>query len=171
MSLFFSKDNKSLALFPLAPSTLLNHSLINSPETLTAKDSLPPQGENECLKHQQHYSQLLQKGSLQTSLRFENIHKKIGADIYRLRFFFKDGDEGERQSFLVYLEDQQANANIIEKSTYQKGKLFLKIEKAQGEILYREKGFTHDSENKNLFLQTINDQLVKISGPGIDCQF
>jgi hypothetical protein len=52
--------------------------------------------------------------------------KKIGGTIYRLRHFFKDGDEGEIETFLVYQEDQNETPSIVEKSHYNKGKLYKK---------------------------------------------
>ena len=57
--------------------------------------------------------------------RFENIHKKVEQTIYRLRFFYKDGEEGEIENFLVYKEDSSENPHLIEKSPYKKGPLYL----------------------------------------------
>jgi hypothetical protein len=109
-------------------------------------------------------------------LRFENIHKKIGPNIYRLRHFFKEGDESEIETFLVYLEDHEENARIVEKSTYKKGQLFLKIEKTEGEIIYHEEGLNH---GEDLFLHYINNQLREAQGQSdnnpdfkdLDCHF
>jgi hypothetical protein len=111
-----------------------------------------------------------------SQLRFENIHKKIGSHIYRLRHFFKDGDEGEIETFLVYVEDFEENAKIVEKSTYSKGHLFLKIEKSKGDIIYHEEGLNF---GENLFLHYIDNQLREAQGQpdgntdfkNLDCHF
>lgn len=113
-------------------------------------------------------------------LRFENTHKKIENKIYRLRHFFKDGDEGEIETFLVYLEDKAEMARIIEKSSYTKGQLYTKIETTKGKILYHEEG-VNLSENVSgtLFLHYINNQLMGMQGvlqnqnehKNIDCRF
>jgi hypothetical protein len=102
-------------------------------------------------------------------LRFENIHKKIQDKIYRLRSFYKDGDEGDIKTFLVYLEDQDENALIVEQSKYKKGTLFQRIEKSEGEILYTEQGLNLD---KNFF-HYINNRLVGIQNDEtmLNCQF
>ena len=130
-----------------------------------------------CEKVKASYSHLdsLIKNNL-SQLRFENIHKKIGSSIYRLRHFFKDGDEGEIETFLVYLEDFEENAKIVEKSTYNKGQLFLKIEKTKGEIIYHEEGLNF---KEDLFLHYINNQLRGAQGQtdgstdfmNLDCHF
>lgn len=149
-----------------------------------ANSSHSPSGNQEksqdnliCDKIRKAYSHLNSLIKNQSNdLRFENIHKKIGSNIYRLRHFFKDGDEGERETFLVYLEDFEENAKIVEKSTYQKGRLFLKVEKSEGEIIYHEEGINHGN---NLFLHYINNQLREAQGQsdenvefvGLDCHF
>lgn len=115
------------------------------------------------------------KKNQRPDLRFNNIHKKIGTQIYRLRHFFKDGDEGEIETYLVYLEDSLENARIVEKSSYQKGKLYLKIEAQEGQILYREEGL---NLGDHLFLHYVNNQLTSAQGIGpsnskefVDCRF
>lgn len=107
-------------------------------------------------------------------LRFENIHKKIDQAIYRLRFFYKDGDEGEIENFLVYREDSSETPHIIEKSAYKKGPIYTKIEKAQGNILYRENGFNlNEDKSSNLFLHYSNDKIIGLQDApqNIDCHF
>lgn len=115
------------------------------------------------------------KKNQRPDLRFNNIHKKIGTQIYRLRHFFKDGDEGEIETYLVYLEDSLENARIVEKSSYKKGKLYLKIESLEGQILYREEGL---NLGEHLFLHYVNNQLSSAQGIGpenskefVDCRF
>lgn len=115
------------------------------------------------------------KKNKRPDLRFNNTHKKIGTQIYRLRHFFKDGDEGEIETYLVYLEDSLENASIVEKSSYQKGKLYLKIEAQEGQILYREEGL---NLGEHLFLHYVNNQLSSAQGIGpenskefVDCRF
>ena len=74
-----------------------------------------------CKEYKETYPYLDKlKLEIPIQLRFENTHLKINNKIYRLRHFFKDGDEGEIETFLVYLEDQNEDAHIIEKSSYHK---------------------------------------------------
>ncbi|MDO9182740.1 MAG: hypothetical protein Q7U04_10040 [Bacteriovorax sp.] len=135
----------------------------------------------DCEKLKKDYAHLDElKKNEKLDLRFENIHKKIDSKIYRLRHFFKDGDEGEIETFLVYLEDKSEMAKIIEKSTFTKGVLYKKIEEAKGHVLYREEG-VNLSENVSgtLFLHFINNQLMGMQGvlqtqedhQNIDCRF
>lgn len=129
-----------------------------------------------CHNLKQTYSNLEElKNNQKLDVRFNNIHKKIGSQIYRLRSFFKDGDEGEIETYLVYLEDSLENAKIIEKSSYKKGKLFLKIESLPGETIYHEEGL---NLGDNLFLHYVNNQLMSAHGlkensnkKFVDCRF
>lgn len=132
----------------------------------------------ECETLKNTYSNLDQLHNTKKSeLRFSNIHKKIGSDIYRLRNFFKASSEGEVETFLVYHEDPGTGAKIIEKTPSKKGPEYLRIEQAEGEILYREVGLNL-AEGK-LFLHYINNQLKGAQGelPAnadrkmIDCRF
>ncbi len=100
--------------------------------------------------------------------RFSNIHKKIGGTIYRLRHFFKDGDEGEIETFLVYQEDQNETPSIVEKSHYNKGKLYKKIEDSTGELLYQEEGYNLEQDT---FLHYINGKLSSIHSQSEECQY
>jgi len=127
---------------------------------MSTQEAASPQ--SVCLDLKQTYSNIeWLKNTQKLDLRFNNTHKKIGSQIYRLRYFFKDGDEGEIETYLVYLEDSLENAKIVEKSSYKKGKLFLKIESFPGEILYREEGL---NLGDNLFLHYINNQLMSAQG-------
>lgn len=125
-----------------------------------------------------HLDELKKKEQL--DLRFENTHKKIGDKIYRLRHFYKDGDEGEIETFLVYVEDKTEMARIIEKSSYTKGVLYIKVEEQKGKILYHEEGVNlTENVSGTLFLHYINNQLMGMQGvlqnqndhKNIDCRF
>lgn len=105
------------------------------------------------------------------SIRFVNLHKKIDGIIFRLRFFYKDGDEGEIPTYLLYEEDANAEEHIIEKTAYKKGELYKKIEKKNGTIIYKEEGMTIPNKD-DLFLHFINGQLKRLQlYPSLDCQF
>lgn len=135
----------------------------------------------ECEILKARYFQLDQvKKTEKIDLRFENTHKQIEKKIYRLRHFFKDGDEGEIETFLVYLEDRAEMARIIEKSAYKKGTLYKKIEEASGITLYHEEGINlNENVSGSLFLHYINNQLMGMQGvlqnqndhKNIDCRF
>jgi hypothetical protein len=122
-----------------------------------------------CEEAKKTYDNLdLLKKKNKLDLQFENTHKKVLTNIYRLRRFYKDGDEGEIETFLVYLENIEGNAKLIEKTPYKKGPLFLKIERYDGEIIYHEEGL---NLNDDLFLHYINNQLMGLEGKNIDCRF
>jgi thiol-disulfide isomerase/thioredoxin len=112
------------------------------------------------------------------SIRFVNTHKKVDTIVYRLRFFYKDSNENEIANYLVYKENQNDEDILIEKSTYKKGKLYLKIEAALGEILYTEEGLNLGID-QDLFLHYENKRLKDIQGvsplPGekdfIECRY
>lgn len=114
----------------------------------------------ETLKSKYYQFETVKKNE-QLDLRFENIHKRVGNEVYRLRRFFKDGDEGEIESFLVYQENSEGEAQIIEKSVHKKGVIFLNIEKTSGELLYREVGLNLTGGQ---FLHYINDHLSSAEG-------
>ena len=136
---------------------------------------------SECDLFKKNYAHLDElKKNKKLDLRFENIHKKIDRNIYRLRHFYKDGDEGEIETFLVYLEDQKERTRIIEKSSYKKGPFYLKIETTKGQILYHEEGVNlSENDSGNLFLHYINNQIMGMQGvlqnenedKNIDCRF
>jgi len=111
--------------------------------------------------------------------RFTNIHKEIDGKIYRLRYFKKEHMEGERPRFILYEEDQNEDAHMIENTDYVKGPNYKKIEKEPGEILYSEKGMVMGENNHSLFLHFINGELKSLQGSlpeftaeaMMDCQY
>ncbi len=136
----------------------------------------------------QHFDQLQKtnnKLGLKLEIRFENKHIQIDQIIYRLRYFIKDSDEGEIQTYLVYREDKPEIPTLIEKSSHQKGKLYKNLEQKldvekNGEILYNEIGINQQvNEDNTLFLHYINNQLMGIQGlhliekisQNIECHF
>lgn len=96
-------------------------------------------------------------------LRFINVHKKVDGFVYRLRFFYKDSSENEIPSYLVYKENQNDEDILTEKTLYKKGKLYRKIEKAPGEIIYTEEGMDVGSA-QDLFLHYENKVLKDLQG-------
>jgi hypothetical protein len=133
---------------------------------------------NKLKKSYLHLDELRTKSKL--DLRFENTHKEVGGKVYRLRHFYKDGPEGEIETYLVYQEDQNENAKIIEKSSYKKGNLYSKIELNKGKILYHEEGVDLPQNGSDvLFLHYINNQLMGMQGTvnsqneaeNIDCRY
>lgn len=111
-------------------------------------------------------------------LRFVNIHKKVDGIVYRLRFFYKESSENEIPNYLVYKENQKDEDILVEKSSYKKGKLYLKVENDQGEIVYSEEGLNVGAE-KDLFLHYENKVLKDLQGVSplqgeknfIECRF
>jgi hypothetical protein len=97
------------------------------------------------------------------STRFYNLHKKIEATTYRLRFFYKDGAEGEAPTYLLYKEDNNGDEHIVESKSYKKGPMYQEIENAEGETTYTEEGLT-TGKSKELFLHYVNNKLEMLQG-------
>ena len=111
-------------------------------------------------------------------IRFVNIHKKVDGIVYRLRYFLKESSESEIPTYLVYKENQNDEDILTEKSAYKKGKLYNKIEKSTGDILYTEEAMNIGQE-QDLFLRYENRALRDLQGVStlqgekdlIECQF
>ena len=147
-------------------------SIIYQKNTIHAQknDLLNTNTKINCEKLKEEYLSLDElKKTKNLNFRFKNFHKKINNKIYRLRRFYKDGNEGEIETFLLYLEDENENAHIVEKSPYKPGPLYIQIEKQNGEILYTEDGVNLDST----FLHYINNRLVQLENnlQNISCSF
>jgi hypothetical protein len=123
----------------------------------TNKDSL-------CQALRAHYQNLKEiKRTEKTSVRFVNVHKKVDGIVYRLRFFYKDASENEIPTYLLYKEDQNDEEHIIESTAYKKGAEYLKIEKAQGSVIYTEEGVNLGID-QDLFLHYENGDLKDLQG-------
>lgn len=103
------------------------------------------------------------KKSEKITTRFLNIHKKVDGVVYRLRFFYKDGNENEIPTFLLYKEDKNEEEHIIENTAYKKGLQYQHIEGAEGVILYTEEG-TNLGLEQDLFLHFENNELKDLQG-------
>lgn len=97
------------------------------------------------------------------STRFYNLHKKIDGATYRLRFFYKDGAEGEAPTYLLYKEDNNGDEHIVESKSYKKGSRYQEIENTPGETTYTEEGLTA-GKSKELFLHYVNNKLEMLQG-------
>lgn len=117
-----------------------------------------------CESMQSHYQNLSEIQKMEkTSIRFVNVHKKIDGVIYRTRFFYKDSNENEIPTYLLYKEDQNEEDHLIESSPYKKGPQFLKVEKSFGTIIYTEEGVNIGIE-QDLFLHYENKILKDLQG-------
>jgi hypothetical protein len=153
---------------------LLNDKFKNETQFVRALESQKPKSPSaelsdhakECDELKKTFAQMPHDSAY--TLRFSNVHKSIGKTIYRLRHFFKDGDENEIETFLVYKEDSQERASIVEKSTRTKGSHYLKIENAPGQIIYHEEGYSSTDE---VFLHYINNKLEGLQSDETDCKY
>ncbi len=133
---------------------------------------------NPCLYFKKQYENIDLIKKEKHSQRFLNIHKRIDGEVYRLRIFFKETNEGEKMVFLVYKEDIGEIEHIIEKSDYKRGKLFKKVEAEAGDIIFRDEAITLGDE-ENLFLHFVNNKIKSIQGRPLEfsstkelnCQF
>lgn len=105
-----------------------------------------------------------------TNTRHQNIHKSVDGQIFRLRYFYKDGAEGERLQYLVYKENEQDEDILIETSPYKKGKQYQKVENALGKIIYFEEALTL-GKDETPYLVYVNGQLTHYQTKDVDCRF
>ena len=120
--------------------------------------------ENTCQGLRSHYQNLKEiKRTEKTSVRFVNVHKKVDGIVYRLRFFYKDASENEIPTYLLYKEDRNDEEHIIESTAYKKGAEYLRIEKAQGSVIYTEEGVNLGID-QDLFLHYENGDLKDLQG-------
>lgn len=100
----------------------------------------------------------------EAELRMRNLHLQFEGEIYRLRQFYDDADEGERLTYLVYEEDEDEFASIIERTLYQKGEHYQELERyyreGQAQKLFEEEAFTVHA----LYLHYRNDKLIHAAG-------
>jgi hypothetical protein len=126
--------------------------------------------ENECqslYKKFENVSEL--KRTQKYSVRFVNYHKLVGGVKYRLRFFYKESNESEVPTYLLYKEDQNGDEHIVESTGYKKGKKYQFIENSDGETTYNEEGINLGL-NQDLFVHYINNKLEMLQGNFSDAQ-
>lgn len=165
----------SVDTIPVNPDVNLSDSPVEAvtmQNTDTSKNSL-------CHSLKASYSSIDEvKKREKIDLRFVNVHKKVDGIVYRLRFFYKDSSENEIPTYLVYKENQNDEDILTEKSAYKKGKLYNRIEKALGEIIYTEEGMNIGAD-QDLFLHYENKVLKDLQGVSplpnekdfIECRF
>ena len=138
--------------------------LSKTPEEAVTSQKITPTQTEICESMRSHYQNLSEIQKMEkTSIRFVNVHKKIDGDVYRTRFFYKDSNESEIPTYLLYKEDQEGVDHLIETSPYKKGPQYLKIEKALGSIIYTEEGVNIGVE-QDMFLHYENKILKDLQG-------
>lgn len=108
------------------------------------------------------------------SERYHNRHLEYEGEVFRLRSFYDDANEGEQLTFLVYLEDEDEFAHIKERSALSKGVLYLQLEEAiaaqEAQVIYDEVGLTIPTEMDSngltgeLFMQYKDGKLSGLQG-------
>lgn len=144
---------------------LAQNSLLSSPSTSS---------EDPCLELKKENSPYASIEKLKTKEkvypRFENTHLKFEGKIFRLRRFFKEGEENEKEKFLVLEENENEEATLKESNDYKPGTLFQKLSNAETEVIYKEEGVQTQS---GVFLHYINGQLQSLQGTiqdkNLDC--
>lgn len=165
-------ENKNKVVIHSTPTTLAetqtrqlnpDANLAKSPnEAVTSQNSTTQN--DVCKSMRAHYQNLNEIKKIEkSSMRFVNIHKKVDGLVYRTRFFFKDSSENEIPTYLLYREDKNEEPILIETTPYKKGPQYLKIENADGEILYTEEG-VNMGVDQDLFLHYENKELKDLQG-------
>lgn len=99
-----------------------------------------------------------------TDQRMRNLHLQFEGEIYRLRQFYDDADEGERLTYLVYEEDEDEFATIIERTLYQKGPKYQELQQhyqaGRAQKLFEEEAYSVDG----LYLHYRGDKLIHAAG-------
>lgn len=164
-------------------STILTNTLKRIPAFVSSKPVEKKQNFeiHNCAELKQKIKKLVEEKELNNIFeeRYTNIHKEIDGKIYRLRYFKKEHMEGERPRFILYEEDKNEDAHMIENKDYVKGPNYKKIENGPGDIIYSEKGMVMGEDNHSLFLHFINGELKSLQGsmPSftddamMDCQY
>lgn len=152
---FFLSRNK-----PIKAPVDLNTKQVNFPKDLKT----PPQDVN-CDESFLFYEENLKTQN--TKLRFENLHLKIEDKIWRLRFFFDDGDEGEIPTYQVFLEDENEYTDLIESNKNSPGPKYKEISSKESELIYQEHGYLN--EDKDEFIHTENKKILKVISEKSEC--
>ncbi len=106
------------------------------------------------------------------SLRFLNKHFEYEGEIYRTRFFFDDGQEGDIPTYLVYKEDKDSFPTVIETSKYEPGQKFKFFENKIKKYLYTESGLIQNLEKEDdLFTHYENDRLIEVISTNLNCKY
>ena len=138
--------------------------LSKTPEEAVTSQKITSTQTEMCESMRSHYQNLSEIQKMEkTSIRFVNVHKNIDGVVYRTRFFYKDSNESEIPTYLLYKEDQEGVDHLIETSPYKKGPQYLKIEKALGSIIYTEEGVNIGVE-QDMFLHYENKILKDLQG-------
>lgn len=125
----------------------------------------PIKEDPKCLESFTFYEQKI--SALPLSLRFKNSHLKIEDKIYRLRFFYDDGDEGEVATYQVFLEDEQEYADLIETTKLSPGPKYQEILQKNFELLYDESGLLNKESDE--FIHVENKKILKVISNKAEC--
>lgn len=174
----FTKNHKTSALKEGKPSF---SALEASSKAEQAPLAHPPllsspshSSEDPCLELKKENSPYASIEKLKTKekvySRFENTHLRFEGKVFRLRRFFKEGAENEKEKFLVLEENENEEATLKESSDYKPGTLFQKLSNVSAEVIYKEEGVQTQS---GVFLHYINGKLQSLQGTiqdkNLDC--
>lgn len=105
----------------------------------------------------------LVKSIYKTNQLFVNEHKDINGKVYRLRHFYKDGDNSQIPTYLLYEEIDDEDAIIIESSSHKKGPKYTEIEQENGLMLHYSEAYEIVKDH-DVFIQFDNGQVKEIQG-------
>lgn len=102
--------------------------------------------------------------------RWSNYHiKYTDGEIYRIRYFFDDGPNGEYKKTVLYKEDETEFPVIV--------KVFRGFEKEslkdyfdRGEVIWQEQAYEASLNDKSVYWRKINDEFVDLNiDEGLSC--
>ncbi|GEM_PF-4267458 len=102
--------------------------------------------------------------------RWSNFHiKYIDGEIYRIRYFYDDGPNGEYKKTVLYKEDETEFPLIV--------KVFRGFEKEElkdyferGEVIWQEQAYEATLNKKSVYWRKINDEFVDLNvDEGLSC--
>ncbi|PIK14884.1 hypothetical protein [Halobacteriovorax sp. JY17] len=102
--------------------------------------------------------------------RWSNFHiKHTDGEVYRIRYFYDDGPNGEYKKTILYKEDETEFPHIVK--TYRGFESEeLKGYFSQGEIIWQEQAYETIYEGKAVYWRKINDEFVDLNiDEGLSC--
>lgn len=102
--------------------------------------------------------------------RWSNLHiKHIDGEVYRIRYFYDDGPNGEYKKTVLYKEDEAEFPHIVKTFRgFETESLKDYLEK--GEVIWQEQAYEASYEGKSVYWRKINDEFVDLNvDEGLSC--
>ena len=150
-----------------------------SDEEVINKVSMAKDGEQEVIHNERYatdecdtYKSDLSTPELENleNRRWSNTHiKHIDGEVYRIRYFFDDGPNGEYKKTILYKEDQTEFPHIVKVYRGFESEA-LKEYFEQGEVIWQEQAYEATLNGKTVYWRKINNEFVDLNiDEGLSC--